>query len=304
MASSMLPPNPSLVAIILIIKTGSGGPRRVFHYPPKPGHDKPHVKLDYENSSSDSSSSSGNEAYSGYSSLEDDSFLNKSGSASPEKRDSISLEESRNRDEGFLGLPNDLPHLLCPPPTLHQKKFEISIGGWVFLGRPVFARDNGEWKRRKPKKAKAGKETENTRLKPTESSRKTSAQHDDNLAESSGYDSVVDEEEATTCDEAAEGFKALRIQEISEKQEREKTEQSWKEVLNMFHVVFVLDPPPHEHQVRVNDMYKHVVKKFSRALKWEQARSEYVLEESLRMREVETRGGVLRNDFHFLFATS
>ena len=329
MTSSMLPPNPSLVAIILIIKTGLGGPRRVFHYPPNPGHDNPHVKLDYEDSSTDDSSSSGDDIYSGYndstgsgnddrggySSLEDDTSLDnqrpkaktskrpiepytdESGSASPEKNDGISWEKGRNEDTGLLGLPNDLPHLLCPPPTAHQKKFELSIGGWTFLGRPVFARENGEWKRKKPKKPKVSKDPESAHQQSAELPKKTVVQEDEHLAESSGYDSIVDEDEATPYDEAAEALEALRIQELSEKWEQEKTEQSWKEVLNMFHVVFVLDPPPLEHQVRVNDMYKHVVKKFSRALKWEQARADYVLKQSLKMRAVESSRGMFRRFF-------
>ena len=298
MTSSTFPPNPSLVAIILIIKTSSGGPRRVFHYPPNPGHDNPHVKLDYENCSSDDSGSSSNEMYSGYSSLEDDAFLDghdQSGSASPEKNGSFFWKKEDHGDAGLFALPNDLPHLLCPPPTAHQKKFEINIGGRVFLGRPVFARDNGEWKRKKPKKSKAIKDIASARPNPTAPSKKTSAQHDESLTESSGYDSVIDEDEAETYDEAVEAVEALRLHELSAKQDQEKTEQNWKEVLNMFHVVFVLDPPPLEHQVRIDDMYKHVVKKFSRALKWEQARSDYVLKEALRMRGVETIGGVSWN---------
>ena len=50
--------------------------------------------------------------------------------------------------------------------------------------------------------------------------------------------------------------------------------------LTMFHVVFLLNPPALESAVRVAEMYDHVVKKFSRALKAEQARSGYVWEQS------------------------
>lgn len=51
------------------------------------------------------------------------------------------------------------------------------------------------------------------------------------------------------------------------------------DTLKLFHVVFVLDPPPLEYHLRMKEMYHHVVKKFSRALKWEQSRSNYVSKE-------------------------
>lgn len=48
----------------------------------------------------------------------------------------------------------------------------------------------------------------------------------------------------------------------------------------MFHVVFVMNPPPLEYHLRVREMYDNVVKKLSRAIKWEQARSSYVSKEA------------------------
>ena len=50
----------------------------------------------------------------------------------------------------------------------------------------------------------------------------------------------------------------------------------------MFHVVFVMNPPMLEYHSRVNDMYEGVVKRFARALKYEQANDNYM------WREVET----------------
>ena len=64
------------------------------------------------------------------------------------------------------------------------------------------------------------------------------------------------------------------------KPKRAKEEQLSKDNLKMFHVVFVLDPPPLEYHLRTKEMYDHVIKKFSRALRWEQARSNYVSKEA------------------------
>ena len=50
--------------------------------------------------------------------------------------------------------------------------------------------------------------------------------------------------------------------------------------MTMFHVVFVMNPPPREHHVRVADMHDNVVKKFAKALKYEQASTGYVWTEA------------------------
>jgi len=50
--------------------------------------------------------------------------------------------------------------------------------------------------------------------------------------------------------------------------------------LNMFNVVFVLNPPILEYHLRVEEMYDNVVKKFAKTLKYEQAQSNYVWREA------------------------
>ena len=57
MASYPLPPNPCLVAILLLVKTTSE-PRIIFHYPPKPGEDNSHfTDMFKENPAADDNSS-------------------------------------------------------------------------------------------------------------------------------------------------------------------------------------------------------------------------------------------------------
>jgi len=50
--------------------------------------------------------------------------------------------------------------------------------------------------------------------------------------------------------------------------------------MTMFHLVFVMNPPTLEYHIRVQEMYDNVVKKFSKALKYEQARSGWVEQEA------------------------
>ncbi|KAL9116497.1 MAG: hypothetical protein Q9187_006979, partial [Circinaria calcarea] len=288
----MLPPNPSLVAIILIIKTNTG-PRQVLSYPPKPGKDNPHIKLDYEDSFREDSTSSEEDNSNGYSSLEDDRThgrresglgdreaypypdLDESGSVSPEKPDSGMWKRSGTKDTGFLGLPSGLQHFLCPPVTSHKRKFEISIDGLVFLGWPVFARENGEWqKTNKSKNPKVrqeqvhghGSKERGNGIMPS------SVQVNDELSDTSGHDTIAEDQESTVQNATVGGLNDTETQVEINKQLEQTTGLNRKEILTMFHVVFVLDPPPLEHQVRIADMYENVVKKFSRALKWEQTR--------------------------------
>ncbi|MCJ1243757.1 Nitrogen permease regulator 3 [Trapelia coarctata] len=303
MSSHVLPPNPCLVAILLIIKTRAGV-HRVFHYPENPGQDKPHIKLDYENSSEEESSiSSGDDSYS---SLEDEVYnhnqegkttgnstepeMDESGSASPAKHDAgvgSAWRRAGGSRDGLFGLPRDIHHFLCPPRTVHKRRFEMSIDGRVFLGWPVFAREDGTWKRKKkerPPKSDISvvkEEVENSKL-PADtqdgSEHRTSMQIDADLGETTGNDSAIEDQEAVKGNTSAvDGVHATPNQTGNPHLPQDIPAQPVKDQLHMFHIVFVMNPPPLEYQLRVDEMYIHVVKKFSRALKLEQSRSDFVL---------------------------
>ena len=315
MSSRVLPPNPSLVAVILITKTRSGV-HHVFHYPPNPGKDKPHIKLDYEDQSEDSSSSSDDD--SSESSWEDEKSdqdgdarrdgieigpdMDESGSASPEKIDRATWERRKASREGFLGLPSGLQHFLCPSSANHKKRFELSIDRLVFLGWPVFSKDNGEWRRKKTPKAKAGSVVESV-LSPEstmsheleDGSKETSAQGDGNLGESTEESTDVEDQSATEATNIGPAMTKSRAQAKEDETGQKDDVQELMEILNMFHVVFVMNPPALEYHLRVDEMYKHVAKKFSRALKWEQARSNYVLNEAAKIRELQAKHGSFIN---------
>jgi hypothetical protein len=53
-----------------------------------------------------------------------------------------------------------------------------------------------------------------------------------------------------------------------------------KDSMTMFNVVFVLDPPLLEYSMRIREVYDNIIKKFAKALKWEQARTDYVWREA------------------------
>ena len=317
MSHHVLPPNPCLVAILFIIKTRAGV-HRVFHYPEHPGQDKPHIRLDYENSSEEeSSSSSGDESYS---SLEDEAHthnlegkstgnstepeMDESGSASPAKHDagvgSAWRRAGASRD-GLFGLPRDIHHFLCPPRTAHKKRFEMSMDGLVFLGWPVFAREDGTWKRRKKEKPPKSditvvkEEVENAdgSAEPQDGpDDRTSMQIDADLGETTENESAIEDQgcvdgnpSAVHGDDAASRYaEDIYLPE-------DIVVQTPKDQLHMFHIVFVMNPPPLEYQLRVDEMYIHVVKKFSRALKLEQSRSDFVFRASEKIKSLYQKQG-------------
>ena len=313
MSSQFLQPNPSLIAIILITKTRSGI-HHVFHYPPQPGKDKPHIKIDYENASEDESSTS-DEDDSSYSSLEDannhltgdsgqslngdDADIDESGSVSPEKTDGNVWGRGRASREDFLGLPPGLEHFLCPSDVAHKKRFELSIAGLVFLGWPVFSDESGAWRRKRRGKEKsdsvmgpAQSITSTAEHVPLAASRRASEQVNEALEEST--DEGTDAEGPSCMAEKNDYLATERPHSEAEKLSppEMKKPQTSTEVLNMFHVVFVMKPSALEYHLRVDEMYHHVAKKFSRALKWEQARSDFVLKESEHIRELQAKHGM------------
>lgn len=301
----MLPPNPSLVALVLIIKTRTGV-HPVFHYPPNPGHERPHIKLDYENSFDEEFSDSSPDD--GYSSVEDerpnndrdatstghtgDGDIDESGSASPQKVDMIGWRRPDVSRDGFLGLPVGVHHFLCPASTAHMKRFEMSIDRRVFLGRPIFSRIDVVGQRKKrPRASKSAKNDVEAKSSLTGEmgdgkAYRTPVQLDDDLGETTGNDTDIEGQENTEWNDS-------QIEDDTEEQTEDQnmTAPKPREVLSMFHVVFVMNPPAFEYQLRVDEMYNHVVKKFTRALKWEQSRSNYVLNEARKIRELQAKRG-------------
>jgi len=309
MSYHVLPPNPCLVAILFVIKTRAGV-HRVFHYPENPGQDKPHIKLDYENSSEEGSSTPSDDE--SYSSLEDESYnhnqegkstgnstepeMDESGSASPAKHDagvgSAWRRAGASRD-GLFGLPRDIHHFLCPPRTAHKRRFEMSIDGRVFLGWPVFAREDGTWKRKKkerpPKsdvsRVKEEREISDMPAEPSDNSEvRTSMQIDADLGDTTENDSATEDQGSVK-----EIISAVHAEDPH--LPRDIIAQPVKDQLHMFHVVFVMNPPPLEYQLRVDEMYVHVVKKFSRALELEQSRSDFVLRAAEKIKSLYLKHG-------------
>ncbi|KAL8965093.1 MAG: hypothetical protein Q9183_004032 [Haloplaca sp. 2 TL-2023] len=287
MTSNILPPNPCLVGILLVAKAKNSDPGIVFHYPPRPGEDNSKFTryLAAQDKDRDGSSSTDDDSTSSH---EDEVAENtkpkdsrtgdntpeldieETGSLSPEKSSILQSQSAKPRWNDVFGLSSyGLARLLAPPPTSHKRRFELSIDDKVFVGCPVFSQEGELWQKKKQEKKSRVRQsrsgTESTL--PQELGSSTDALDDDEHP-----DKTLAQQRAN---KAAEG-ETQPINEILQP-DVGATKPEKKNRLYMFHIVFVLNPPPLEYQLRVKEIYDHVVKKFSKALKLEQARSNYVM---------------------------
>ena len=313
MASYPLPPNPCLVAILLLVKRASE-PRIIFHYPPKPGEDDSQSRdMFKDNPADDDSSSSSNDDESQDSSAEVPKPVEKkevSGtgkstpevdevdSASPDKNDGLKGVKAKLQWNDLFGYQSSiLSKTLQPAASSHKKKFEVGLNDLVFLGRPVFARPDGTWKKaRKMRRSSSKSNVTAERIKDIQEQKKgmrvEKLDYANKDSGTSGLDTgmesqhesredeeLLNKEEDVEDDEPFEQISDSKINRAS-KPDMLPPNKSKQKPLAMFHVVFVLRPPALEYHLRVKEMYENVTKKLSKAMKWEQSRSGYVLKET------------------------
>ncbi|KAL7272998.1 Nitrogen permease regulator 3 [Rhizina undulata] len=289
-------PNPCLIAILLVVRSTSGV-NFVFHYPSRP---KAESAADRRNSSYQDGNSSNSDSSSGSSDeddqqsrttirdpaaitateltdSEDRSYVG-GGGRKYRRRQQEHEDENNNKNEtdenggppwetvlGFKAA--FLASLLAPKPHMCKTRFELSIDDMVFLGYPLQQRPDGTW-RKKKKRRRGG----------------------DGLGDEAAYEGEENEltgtGDATEDDERAKDENYHDADADDEKDDME--DGNSHENMSMFHVVFVLNPPELEYHVRVQEMYDYIVKRFTSALKYEQAKNGYVWKEAdiiLRLKE-------------------
>lgn len=271
--STVAPPNPSLIAIILVVHARPG-PRFVYHYPPSPlskppptaSEDRPHSCEDSVDTEDEISSTS------------DEAILSDGyGTANSKAKQANVTDEddednsSQGRDdqkpghwrvpwEHLLGLHTSaLEKLLMPTErSWHKRRFEVGFNELVFVGRPVFIREDGTWRKKRRKKK------------------------DFSSTEKSDAVSEGIEDRSTVEDDGVEAVDHLGREDIAPpwSTDAETAKRVESRDMTVFNVVFVLNPPVLEYSLRVKEMYDHVVKKFAGALQWEQDRANFVWQQS------------------------
>lgn len=224
--------------------------------------------------------------------------MDETGSVSPEKGDGLRGVKAKLQWNDLFGYPsNVLAKILLPGMGGHKKRFEVGLNDMVFLGRPVFGKPDGTWK--KPRKLRRSSSKSNVTAEKVkdvqEQNRATKLETSDYTnkdSETSGLDTGA--ESRPNLHREGETLKNKQATEEGEPSEKKldikgnrtgksdtlpptKTKQK---TLVMFHVVFVLRPPVLEYHLRVKEIYDNVTRKFSKAMTWEQTRSAYVAREA------------------------
>lgn len=183
--------------------------------------------------------------------------------------------------ESMLGLPADVwEKVLSPSRSWHKRRFEVGINDLAFVGWPVFVREEGTWRKQRRKKKKPRADWEGGELG-----------HNENVEDVQDEGPEVSMAASTETLNpalwaAAESQRASMASMASSKTGgggaagESLDDADDKDSMTMFNVVFVLDPPLLEYSLRVREIYDNIIKKFAKALKWEQARTDYIWREA------------------------
>ncbi|CAD6587982.1 MAG: Nitrogen permease regulator 3 [Alectoria sarmentosa] len=224
--------------------------------------------------------------------------VDESGSASPEKSNGLKGAKAKLQwNDLFEYQSSVLAKMLLPTASGHKKRFEVGLNDKVFLGRPVFARPDGFW--RKPKKSRRSSSKSNVtaekvrrvreqdkgaKVEMFDYANKDSGTSGPDTGMESQSDSHRDKKTLNEEDEIENGEPVEQTHDMksnrSSKSDMLLPKKEKQKPLAIFHVVFVLRPPPLEYHLRVKEMYDNVTKKLSKAMKWEQTRSDYVAREA------------------------
>ncbi|KAG0649957.1 Nitrogen permease regulator 3 [Hyphodiscus hymeniophilus] len=262
MSSNLVTTSPGLIAVALVIRSRDG-PRFVFHHPPQPttkapqratryGTELDESEIEEKNPDDEGDSDSdledgGYQLHQGFGKLDLSEKASSTGKA--REVDPVDGDEHYDLPNGEHFVPwehlaefstKDLESILTPSRAFHKKRFELSLDPLHFVTYPIHVREDGLWRKKKPKKGKKSKQGD---TEPGDSDKKVDkgkAKADDNASED---------------DEDHGG-------------------------MTMFNVVFVLNVPRDEEDQRIAEIYEHVVKTFNKALKHAQAQSNYVWKES------------------------
>lgn len=319
MSSVARSPDPCLIAIILVVSSRAG-PRFVYHYPPKPSiadhvdrqdsYDETPIKTTDSNVPADGEVSSSDDDYDTSPSLGDrrgdgnrfprSGTLDKDNRRSPsrgynpraptqrqklftssdgDKTDNLRKETKGDSCEtqwdSFMGLKCDVwEKLLSPSPSWHKRRFEVGVNDLTFVGWPVFVKKDGTWRKRKRGKPKKGQE----------GAKETGLGNEDVDHQGSDFSSETpDVKDGPDSEaEADSGHMDERVPSANEPDKGKYTEdnENIKDSMTMFNLIFVLNPPILEYNLRIKETYENVIKKFGKALKSEQARVDYVWKEA------------------------
>jgi hypothetical protein len=191
-----------------------------------------------------------------------------------------------------------LEKILCPSKAFNKRRFELGVEGIVFVGAPMFVRDDGLWKKGRRKKDKHPpeknlddgdllsklrshelKDNDNARDMADESTKPEVIVYPPGYEPGYGhgvFSGTTSKVASVTPSEAGSDARSTSTTDTAPD-------------MTMFNIVFVLNPPALEYQLRVKEMYDNVTRKYAKALKYEQARFQYIWKESNKIINIKQR---------------
>lgn len=298
-----------LIAVLLITRSRPG-PKLVFHHPPIPQNINSQSDADQSGSPEDSSDSDADDDEDG---AEGDGGNRRRGASDSTVRHiGTGTQNIANPLEKVLGYNvESLERLLNPGRWCEKKKFEICLDGVTFLGLPVYAKENGTWAARDDNDAVQQKHATEPALPPTlrkndsiETPEADSQQNSPDKELASGMAGITITAPETpaphlTADysHVPDSFDSHGIASLGTSMNSASTTSgAISEQMTMFHVVFALSGKAGENTVQAAELYEHVAKKLSKALKYCQKRSNYVSIESRKLLAMKQRARAEKTD--------
>lgn len=146
-----------------------------------------------------------------------------------------------------------------------NSRFEILIDDLVFLGLPVHCYDNGTWRKKKSRKV-VSKKSSGMMREDRGNGEKGPRTGDGGV--DAGVDAGV-EGHSAAADSGSNIGTGAGSSEVAES-------SSSKSTMNMFHLVFIMNPPIIETNYRIDEMFHYVISRLSLVLRYEQLKNDYV----------------------------
>ncbi|KAM7223488.1 nitrogen permease regulator 3 [Rhypophila decipiens] len=281
MSVPVLPSPSNFLAVALVINRSRDGPRFVFHYPPhvKPAHCSEKQSNAEDNFDLDE---------------EEDLFFDRPSRPGIDRTPSLgpnaanysplwNSDDHQVTDSGTQVVPwehvagfptKDLESILTPARAYHKKLFHVSLDPLRCVSYPVYAPENGSWKKKKKQQKQKQPDSRKPRTDDDDSVPWTDIDRPAGTGDRRQSD-VVD----SSAREAAKA--AMKTAEETEDKRSSMT---------MFNLVFILNPQKHEAKDLVDLMFFHIIKKINKAYKYCQQRSDFVWKESKKILALKDKG--------------
>ncbi len=274
MAMPVLPSPSNFLAVALVINRLRDGPRFVFHYPAVVLPVEEQARFDGDEDDFDDHDLFFDRV------ARPPSLGNTSGSLpNPSElaqwnRDDHLLTESGTQIvpwEHVAGFPTKaLEGILTPARAYHKSLFHVSLDPVHCVSYPIYAPENGIWRKKKKKKKQQQQQQQARPGGPAKRRPDDDGGPGDSDAHGQSGDGAVG---ASDEGDAAAAARTTRAADPEDKVSS----------MTMFNLVFILNPKKQEVTELVDTMYSHIIKKVNKAYKYCQQRSDFVWKESKRI---------------------